>query len=90
MNHTISCPGCGRAVDIPDGMDACFCTFCGTKVARPASPAPSAGEASPRDAAALAQELAELMVHRRALAHQLFVWNPPWRIEVTAPPLWRR
>ena len=70
MNHTISCPGCGRAVDIPDGMDACFCTFCGTKVARPASPAPSAGEASPLDAAALAQELAELMVHRRALAHQ--------------------
>ena len=70
MNHTISCPGCGRAVDIPDGMDACFCTFCGTKVARPASPAPSAGEASPLDAAALAQELAELMVHRRTLAHQ--------------------
>ena len=34
MNHTVPCPGCGRMVDIPEGMDACFCTFCGARVTR--------------------------------------------------------
>ena len=69
MNHTVPCPGCGRMVDIPDGMDACFCTFCGTRVERPAPPAPEAVPAE-LDAAALAAELAELMAANRALARQ--------------------
>lgn len=69
MNHTVPCPGCGRMVDIPAGMDACFCTFCGTRVERPA---PVKTDAAPADldTAALASELADLLTSNRALARQ--------------------
>ena len=69
MNHTVPCPGCGRMVDIPPGMDACFCTFCGTRVELPD---PEKSEAAPGepDAAALAGELAALMEQNRHLARQ--------------------
>lgn len=71
MNHTVPCPGCGRMVDVPPGMDTCFCTFCGARVTLPAAPeaAPAAGDIS-LDTGALAGELAELMVRNRALARQ--------------------
>ena len=70
MNHTVPCPGCGRMVDIPQGMDACFCTYCGARVARPA-PAAAPREACPGEAyAALASELTALMADPRALARQ--------------------
>ena len=52
MNHTIPCPGCGRMVDIPEGMDACFCTYCGARVTRSA-PAEPAAECPDLDMAAL-------------------------------------
>lgn len=64
MNHPVPCPGCGRMVDVPAGMDTCFCTFCGTKVTLP--PPPSAA----LDTAALGRELAELMMQNRSLARQ--------------------
>ena len=67
MNHTAPCPGCGRMVDIPQGMDACFCTFCGARVALPA---PEAAQADPGEAAAVARELAALMARSHRLAQQ--------------------
>ena len=73
MNHTVPCPGCGRMVDVPEGMDACFCTFCGARVSLPAVPEANAvPEASvpALDTAALARELASLAVRNRSLARQ--------------------
>ncbi len=71
MNHTVPCPGCGRMVDIPEGMDACFCTFCGARVTRPAPEATTApAKVSGEEAAAIAGELAELMARSRHLAQQ--------------------
>lgn len=71
MNHTVPCPGCGRMVDIPEGMDACFCTFCGARVTRPAPEATAApAKVSGEEAAAIAGELAELMARSRHLAQQ--------------------
>ena len=72
MNHTVPCPGCGRMVDVPAGMDACFCTFCGARVTLPAAPeAATASEVSAfpgKDA--LGEELAKLMAANRSLARQ--------------------
>ncbi len=71
MNHTVPCPGCGRMVEVPAGMDACFCTFCGARVTLPAPPkiAPAA-EAVFLDKAALGEELTKLMTANRSLARQ--------------------
>ena len=70
MNHTIPCPGCGRMVDIPEGMDACFCTYCGARVTRSAPAEPAAAECPDLDMAALAAELTELTAANRQLARQ--------------------
>lgn len=71
MNHTVPCPGCGRMVEVPAGMDACFCTFCGARVTLPAAaePAPAA-EPVFLDKAALGEELTKLMTANRSLARQ--------------------
>lgn len=71
MNHTVPCPGCGRMVEVPAGMDACFCTFCGARVTLPAPPeTASAAEAVLLDKAALGEELTKLMTANRSLARQ--------------------
>lgn len=70
MNQSVPCPGCGRVVDIPEGMDACFCTFCGARVEHPAAPVPDAPAPAPLDTAALAKELSALMAENRGLARQ--------------------
>lgn len=71
MNHTVPCPGCGRMVEVPAGMDACFCTFCGARVTLPAPPKiASAAEAVFLDKAALGEELTKLMTANRSLARQ--------------------
>ena len=70
MNHTVPCPGCGRMVEVPAGMDACFCTFCGARVEHPAAPVPDAPAPAPLDTAALAKELSALMAENRGLARQ--------------------
>ena len=67
MDHTVNCPGCGRPVTIPQDLDACFCTYCGARVARPAPPA-EAGAAL--DTEALAQALCALVERDRPLARQ--------------------
>ena len=72
MNHTGPCPGCGRMVDIPEGMDACFCTFCGARVTRPAPEATAApAKVSGEEAAAIAGELSETR-NRLAAERQAF------------------
>ena len=53
MDHTVNCPGCGRPVTIPQGLDACFCTYCGARVERPQQTEP----ATALDTAALAKGL---------------------------------
>src|SRR5699024_548982 len=71
MNHTVPCPSCGRMADITEGRDACFCTFCGARVTRPAPEATAApAKVSGEEAAAIAGELAELMARSRHLAQQ--------------------
>lgn len=71
MNHTAPCPGCGRMVDIPQGMDACFCTFCGTRVTLPAAAdTATAAKVSGETAAAVASDLAALMERSRKLTQE--------------------
>lgn len=70
MNHPVPCPGCGRMVDIPEGMDACFCTFCGARVAQPAPAEAAPANNSGEEPAAIARELAELMARNRRLTQE--------------------
>ena len=73
MNHTVPCPGCGRMVDIPEGMDACFCTYCGAKVSCPAPGGPDTAASRPTfdpDVSVLATELAAVMERNRSLTRQ--------------------
>ena len=32
MPATLTCPNCGRTFEAPEGLDACFCPACGTKI----------------------------------------------------------
>ena len=66
MDHTVNCPGCGRPVTIPQGLDACFCTYCGARVERPQQTEP----ATALDTAALAKNRRELVEKDRPLSRQ--------------------
>ena len=66
MDHTVNCPGCGRPVTIPQGLDACFCTYCGARVERPQQTEP----ATALDTAALAKNLRDLVEKDRPLSRQ--------------------
>lgn len=30
--HTLQCPNCGASLDIEDGLDTCYCKYCGYKI----------------------------------------------------------
>ena len=61
MDHTVNCPGCGRPVTIPQGLDACFCTYCGARGERQQQTEP----ATALETAALAKNLRDLVGEER-------------------------
>lgn len=71
MDRTAICPGCGKDVTIPVGLDACYCVFCGERVELPVEVIiEDDGPRPPLDLPPLVQALNDLVVADRNMSKE--------------------